>query len=91
MKALSLDEFIKELKQLPGIKIEGGFIKGIRLLTPSEQQERKGNAKVIRQIICKACGSDERNCGTNCMMMKNRAHWEIASRLPVGVKLFQPD
>ncbi len=67
MKILSMDEFIERLKQIPGIKVEGGIIKGIRLLTPSEQQERKENAEVIRQIICKACGADERSCGSVCI------------------------
>ena len=85
---LSREEFDKRISQIPGVKDDGhGNWLGIRVLTASEKKEREGNAEKIRQAICKACGADERTCGSACLLMKERIHKTIAAMIPCGVVL----
>jgi hypothetical protein len=84
---LSEKEFILALEKVPGVRVDGDVIHGIRLATEAEVQERKDNTEVIRLIICDACRADDRSCSSRCTLIFNRAPEKIARIIPLGTHL----
>ena len=80
-------EFENALSGFPGVSIEGNIVRGIRLLNAQEKQERADNAEIIRKLICRCCGADERSCGSKCALANNYLHKRLAAMIPPGIKL----
>jgi len=45
---LNEKEFFEQLAKVPGVRIEGNKVYGIRFLTPEEQKIRNNNEELIR-------------------------------------------
>jgi hypothetical protein len=84
---LSEEEFYKRLSLIPGIRIEGDTVYGVRLITESERKIRHANAQRVGLAVCSACGADERSCSGSCLLFKNNLAMNIARMVPEGVSL----
>ena len=86
---LNEKEFFEALKRIPGVRVEGDKVIGIRLKTEEGRRIYQENVRDIWRLICTACG-DDRSCSSNCLLRKNRLANHIAASLPPSVRLRIP-